>query len=125
MIPWGGSWGACHNDPNSDNFKRRNKHQGGDRFSFAPSLLTQLPRLNKSGLSVARDFVRGKTTSLPFTFLEKAFPTEAQDIILEGMRAHVATFFFVCDLLRSSGVYPHAHVLVVTVYKRLVECSCR
>ena len=110
-------------DPTSDEFKRRNKHPGGDKFSIAPSLQTQLPQLNKGGLSVARDFVRGKTKSLPFTFFEKAFPTEAQDIILEGVRSHVVTvFFFVRGLIRSSCVsqYLHAHAVVVVMYTRLI-----
>ena len=110
-------------DPTSDEFKRRNKHLGGDKFTLAPILLTQLPQLNKGGLSVARDFVRGKTKSLPFTFFEKAFPTEAQDIILEGVRSHVVTvFFFVRGLIRSSCVshYLHAHAVVVVMYTRLI-----
>ena len=110
-------------DPTYDEFKRRNKHPGSDKISLTPSLLTQLPQLNKSGLYVARDFVRGKTKSLPFTFFEKAFPTEAQDIILGRVRSHVVTvFFFERDLVRSSCVshYPHGHAVVVVMYRRLI-----
>ena len=94
--PEGWKFGGLPDHPTSDELKRRNKHPGGDNFSLAPSLLTQIPQLNKGGLSVARDFVRGWTKSLPFTFFEKAFPTEAQDIILDGVRSHVVTVFFFC-----------------------------
>lgn len=69
-------------DPQFDEFKRRHKHTGRDKFSLAAGLRQELPQLNRAGLSVARDFVNGKTTRLPFTFFEKTFPTEAQDIIL-------------------------------------------
>ena len=96
-------------DPTSDEFKRRNKHLGGDKFTLAPILLTQLPQLNKGGLSVARDFVRGKTKSLPFTFFEKAFPTEAQDIILEVVRSHVVSVFVLCVILYVLRVFRIIH----------------
>lgn len=78
-------------DEQSDEFKRRNKHPGGDTFSLAPGLRGRLPQLDRAGLAVARDFVLGKTTSLPFTFFSEAFPRPAQDIILEEVRYRVGT----------------------------------
>lgn len=78
-------------DEQSDEFKRRNKHTGGDSFSLAAGLRARLPQLNRAGLAVARDFVLGKTPSLPFTFFEEAFPKPAQDIILDEVRYRVGT----------------------------------
>lgn len=91
--PKGWKLGGLPDDPTSDEFKRRNKHPGGDKFSLAPSLLAYLPKLNLAGLSVARDFIKGKTTSLTNTFFQKAFPEEAQDIILEGVRSYSDRIF--------------------------------
>eukprot|EP00752_Nemacystus_decipiens_P017671 g15842.t1 len=82
--PKGWKLGGLPDDPNSSEFKRRNKHPGGDKFSLGPSLLAYLPKLNVAGLSVARDFIKGKKASLTNTFFQKAFPEEAQDIVLEG-----------------------------------------
>ncbi|CAB1112373.1 unnamed protein product [Ectocarpus sp. CCAP 1310/34] len=69
-------------DESSEPYTRRNKHPGGDKFSLSDDLKASLPKVDKAGLSALRSFVNGKGQALPFTFFEKTFPKEAQDIVL-------------------------------------------
>lgn len=75
-------------------------------FSLAPTLRTQLPQLNKAGLAAARDFIGGKTKLLPFTFFEKTFPKDAQNIVIEQVRHGeslvIVVRVFVRDLIRDA-----------------------
>lgn len=83
-------------DESSEPYTRRNKHPGGDTFSLSDDLKGSLPKVDKAGLSALRSFVNGKGQALPFTFFEKTFPKEAQDIVLnEVMKPRVVVFEFV------------------------------
>lgn len=73
-------------DVESEAYKRRHKHAGGDKFQLAPSLIDRLPKLNRTGLNVLRNFIDGKDKSLPFKFFEEAFPPACQDVILTEVR---------------------------------------
>ncbi|CAB1112026.1 unnamed protein product [Ectocarpus sp. CCAP 1310/34] len=70
-------------DESSEPYTRRNKHPGRDKFSLSDDLKASLPKVDKAGLSALRSFVNGKGQALPFTFFEKTFPKEAQDIVLK------------------------------------------
>lgn len=87
VDPKGWKLGGLPDDESSDNFRRKNMHPGGHRFSLAADLQARLPQLNRAGLSTARDFVGGgKDKSLPFVFFQETFPVQARDIILEEVR---------------------------------------
>ncbi|CAB1117574.1 unnamed protein product [Ectocarpus sp. CCAP 1310/34] len=73
-------------DESSEPNTRRNKHPGGDKFSLSDDLKASLPKVDKAVLSALRSFVNGKGQALPFTFFEKTFPKEAQDIVLKEMK---------------------------------------
>ena len=67
----------------SEAHKRRHKHRGGKKFTLSGELKARLPKLDKAGLEVLRDFGNGKDKSLPFKFFEATFPVTCQDIVLK------------------------------------------
>ena len=67
----------------SEAHKRRHKHRGGKKFTLSGELKARLPKLDKAGLEVLRDFGNGKDKSLPFKFFEETFPVTCQDIVLK------------------------------------------
>lgn len=67
-------------DTESDAFKRRHKHVGGNRCSLSGALKDRLPKMDKGGLDILRNLIRGKDKSLPFKFFEECFPQKSQDI---------------------------------------------
>lgn len=110
--PKGWKLGGLPVDPESEAYIRRHKHPGGGKFSLSSSLKARLPKFDRAGLDVVRDFVSGKDKSLPFKFFEEAFPKECQDIILNevrnrlkharSLRATWSTPCLECALLRKT-----------------------
>ena len=67
----------------SEAHKRRHKHRGGKTFTLSGELKVRLPKLDKAGLEILRDFGNGKDKPLSFKFFEEAFPITCQDIVLK------------------------------------------
>lgn len=75
--------GGLEKDVDSDVYKRRHKHKGGDKFSLSAGLTGRLPAADRGGLDVVGNFINGKDNSFPFMFFNETFPEACQKIVLD------------------------------------------
>lgn len=74
-------------DENEEAYDRRNKHKGGERFGLAEETKRVLPGLDRAGLDVLRNAVKGKSCAFPAMFFDLCFPVEVVDFLAAKVRA--------------------------------------
>lgn len=83
-----GGWKSegLNKDDNKEAYDRRNKHKGGERFGLAEETKRVLPGLDRAGLNVLRNAVKGKSCAFPAMFFDRCFPKDVVDFLAEKVR---------------------------------------
>ena len=102
-----GGWkseGLKEND-SKDAYERRNKHKGGDRFGLAEETKRVLPGLDRAGLDVLRNAVKGKSCAFPAMFFDLCFPQKVVDFLAQKVRAYLVLRSMRVNVSQHSRVY--------------------
>eukprot|EP00904_Undaria_pinnatifida_P002312 jgi/Undpi1/12081/HiC_scaffold_4.g01779.m1 len=72
-----------------DAYERRNKHKGGDSFGLAEETKRVLPGLDRAGLDVLRNAVKGKSCAFPAMFFDLCFLKKVVDFLAQKVTEYV------------------------------------